>query len=292
VSQYTDSAFGFSFWYPTAWKVTEEPVADPTADGWFPDAKILKELRIQNTGASDDNGQPSGVIIRELSAPAGLTELGRSKSPSPVGIDEKYFFDSGKHRWMNAQLTEAPDGSPPATFPLKIERRTMGGLPLFYGAARGGAEVIVPLNASHFLALTTLEYPDDSHNYLAATVVATDAGAGKRASTQEQADTIRRMAVKLQAIGEPVGYWYKDSQHVYNFDGSVLRGADPKTFAPLSNDGDGSSYATDGVHVYRAYLDAIPGADPKTFVATGPDTAKDAHHTYDWSTGSVKIRSH
>jgi hypothetical protein len=119
--------------------------------------------------------------------------------------------------------------------------------------------------------------------------MATHADAGKRGSAQEQADTIRRMAVKLQAIGEPVGLWYKDSQHVYNYSGEVLRGVNPKMFTPLSRDEDNSSFATDGVHVYGAYLGAIPGADPKTFVATGPSTAKDAHHTYDWSSGSVKI---
>lgn len=33
----------------------------------------------------------------------------------------------------------------------------------------------------------------------------------------------------------------------------------------------------------------IPGADPNTFLATGLLTARDAHRTYDWSSGNLKI---
>jgi hypothetical protein len=182
--RFTDTGFGFSFYYPAAWTVMDEPVADPTRNGWFPDAKIIKELRIRNPGASDDEDQPPGVMIQELLAPRGLTELGRSKSASPVGVDQKIFFDSGTRRWMFVSLTESPDGSPPATYPAEITRRTVGGLPIFWGAVRGGAEMIVPLDGSHFLAISSLVDPSnyDSHAYLATTVVATDPGAGRHAS--------------------------------------------------------------------------------------------------------------
>jgi hypothetical protein len=258
MSQFTDSEFGFSFWYPAAWKVLNPPVSDPSRQGWFPDATIIKELQIRNPAAGDDGDQPPGVILQELLAPRGLTELGRSKSPSPVGVDCRYFFDSGTRRWMYATLSESPDGSPPATAPAEISRRTVGGLPIFLGAVRGGAEVIVPLDGSHFLAISPLEDPGnyDSHTYLAATVVATDPRAGQRASEQLQAQAVRREAVKLRVVGESLGYWYKDGQHVYDSTGEV-----------------------------------IPGADPRTFVATGVSTAKDAHHVYDWSSGSLKVSS-
>ena len=94
MSRFTDAGFGFSFSYPAAWKVLAEPVADPTRNGWFPDAKIVKQLEIRNPAASDDEDQLPGVMIQELLAPRGLTELGRSKSPSPVGVDDRHFFDS------------------------------------------------------------------------------------------------------------------------------------------------------------------------------------------------------
>jgi hypothetical protein len=292
MSRFTDTDFGFSFSYPAAWKVMDEPVADPTGYGWFPNATIVKELQIRNPAASDDGDQPPGVILQELSAPVGLTELGQSKSASPVGVDQRYFFDNGTRRWMYAQLSAAPDGAPPATVPMKITQRTMGGLPIFGGAKRHGAEVIVPLDGSHFLAISTMDVGGYvSHTYLAATVVATHTDAGKRASEQVQAETIRREGVKLGAIGESLGYWYKDSQHVYNYEGEVLRGADPKTFVPLSRNGPDAFFATDGIRVYGRDGAAIPGADPKTFAATGSFTARDVHHTYDWSSGSLKISS-
>ena len=293
MSQFTEAYFGFSFWYPTAWNVMGAPVPNPPSNGWFREATIIKVLTICNSAAALDQKQPPGVILRELSAPGGLTELG-TESASPVGVDQKYFFESGTQRWMYARLSEAPDGAPPATHPAKIMRRTMGGLPVFWGAERHGAEVIVPLNQSHFLAISTMDGGgDDIHIYLAATVVATRTDAGGHASEQTQFNAIRAEGVKLGAIGkplEPLGFWYKDSQHVYNFNGEVLREANPKTLAPLSRNSPGDNFATDGVRVYRAYSGgAIPGADPKTFVATGQFTSRDAQHTYDWTSGNVKI---
>jgi hypothetical protein len=54
MSQFTDTEFGFSFRYPAAWKVVHEPVSDPSSQGWFPDAKIVKELQIGNPAALVD----------------------------------------------------------------------------------------------------------------------------------------------------------------------------------------------------------------------------------------------
>lgn len=183
------------------------------------------------------------------------------------------------------QLSEAPDGTPPQAHPVDIKKmwKTMGGLPIFVGAQRGGADVIVPLDASHFLAISTMQVGGDyDHNYLATTVVSTRQGAGKPASEQVQAETVHQAAIKLGAIGQMLGYWYKDSEHVYDQNGELLRGANPKTFALL--DGANPSFATDGVLVYFTG-GVIPGADPMTFVPMGQFTAKDAHHTYETGYG-------
>jgi hypothetical protein len=194
MSRYTDKRFGFSLWYPAAWKILDEPVVDATRGGWFPDAKIVKQLRIRNPAKA-----PTGVIVEEVEAPAGLTELGRSKSPSPVGIDERYFFDSKLQQWMCAQLSALPDGTRPTTAPVNVLRRTMGGLPMFLGAVRGGNEVLVPLDETHFLAILGLDV-DSSHMYLAETVMATNPDAGKPANAQVQRETIQREAVELANV--------------------------------------------------------------------------------------------
>jgi hypothetical protein len=102
---------------------------------------------------------------------------------------------------MHAQLSEAPDGTPPSTIPVQIAQRTMGGLPILPGAVRHGGEVIVPLDASHFLAISTMDVGGDfSHTWLAETVMAADPNAGKPASSQVQTETIRRVAVRFGAI--------------------------------------------------------------------------------------------
>jgi hypothetical protein len=295
MSQYVDAGFGFSFWYPAAWSVTEEPVADVTDPGWFQGGTIVRELRVANPRAYDD-GEPPGVIVQELSAPAGfLTELGHSKSASPVGVDQKFFFDTKTQTWMDAMLSEAPDGEPPTTSPAVISRKTLGGQPILNGAKRHGADVIVPLNPTHFLVLSTIDPGgDQDEEYIAGTVAATGPNAVQPnsvqpSSTQAEADTIRRAGVKLGAIAQPLGYWYKDSEHVYDNEGRILANVDPKKFAPLAQNGPNAAFATDGIHVYASSGAAIPGADPNTFAATNLVTAKDAHHRYDWSGGSLLI---
>jgi hypothetical protein len=284
MSRFTDRGFGFSFWYPTAWKVKEEPVDPRVKQGWFADAKLIKELDVFDPEMEGKDGA-DGVIIQELLASAGLAELGHTMSASPVGIDQRYLFDGRTHRWIYVQLSEAPDGTPPQAHPVDIKKmwKTMGGLPIFVRAQRGGADVIVPLDASHFLAISTMQVGGDyDHNYLATTVVSTGQGAGKPASEQVQAETVYKAAIKLGAIGQMLGYWYKDSEHVYDQNGELLRGANPKTFALL--DGANPSFATDGVSVYFTG-GVIPGADPMTFVPMGQFTAKDAHHTYETGYG-------
>jgi hypothetical protein len=292
MSKYVDRAFGFSFWYPTAWTVKDEPVTDPTESGWFQGGKIVRELRLSNPRFNEEfiDDTPPGVVVEEISAPGGfLIELGASKSASPVGMDQKYFFDAKTHTWMDTWLSEAPSGEPPGTYPLNVAKRAMGGLPIFYGAGRGGAEVVAPLNPTHFVVVRTMdaEGGGQNHLYLAETIAAIGAGSARPGAAQT--DAIRREAVKLGAIAQSLGYWYKDSEHVYNNEGEILPNVDPKTFAQLGPGWPSDTFGTDGIHVYRSDGTAIAGADPKTFTATSFGTARDANHQYDWSDGNLKI---
>jgi hypothetical protein len=205
-------------------------------------------------------------------------------------VDQKFFFDKRTRTWMDKMLSEAPDGGPPSTSRAYVVGRTMGGLPILCGAERHGAGVIVPLDPTHFVVLTTMDAGGDQYEqYVSETIVANGADAGRRGSAQVQADTLHREALKLGTIGQPVGYLYKDSEHVYNSEGEILPGINPKSFALLSESGPNAGFATDGIRIYDSSGAMIPGADPKTFVATNLGTASDAHHTYDWSDGSLKI---
>jgi len=146
----------------------------------------------------------------------------------------------------------------------------------------------VPIDPKHLLVLTTMD-SDRYEEYIAETIMVNEAGSGGRTSAEAQEDIIHRKALKLGAVGQSVGYFYKDNEHVYSSEGEILPGISPKLFSRLSENGPNSGFATDGVHVYDGDGAAIPGADPKTFVATSLATAKDAHHTYDWSNDELKI---
>lgn len=84
MSRFTDRGFGFSFSYPTAWKVKEESVDPSVKQGWFADAKLIKELDVVDPEMEGKEGA-DGVVIQELLASAALTELGHTMSASPVG---------------------------------------------------------------------------------------------------------------------------------------------------------------------------------------------------------------
>jgi len=197
--RYVDPVFGFSFWYPATWTVTREmPAKNPTASGWYQGGSVVARLSV----VGDDS---QGVYIDELVVPSGnLTEHGNDGA-NPVGVDQKYFFDANAHTWMYATLSESPDGHSPYTESIEKPMTTMGGQPIFRGAQRHMAEVIVPLDRTHFLTLTTGDPGGNmDHQYLAETIIAGNAAAVRRATTKAQANLIHLEAKKLGVNGVAV----------------------------------------------------------------------------------------
>ncbi len=150
MSKYTDSNFGFSFWYPSQWKVSELAVTNPTEDGWFQDGSVVKIFSV-----TDPNDKNNGITIKEFYSPiSSITELGRTKSASPVGVDQKYYFDTNLHLWMYENITEDIHRLAGTITPADISQNTMGGLHIFSGAVRFGGDSIVPLSAKNFLVIS------------------------------------------------------------------------------------------------------------------------------------------
>jgi hypothetical protein len=206
MSEYTDSGFGFSFWYPTSWKLTETPVTDPTGSGWFHGGTIVKELDLANPKASKIDFTKPGVIIQEFFSPTNsITELGQTKSASPVGADQSYFFDGKTHIWMYKILSSAADDGPPGTLPADVSNNTMGRLHIFDGAQRHGANCIVVLSPTKFLVIATKDPGGDSlHRDLAKTVIAVGSNAAKRIDVQEQTSAIRKEGIQFGATAVPI----------------------------------------------------------------------------------------
>jgi DKNYY family len=331
MSKYTDSKFGFSFWYPSSWTLAAQT---PNQIDSFRHGRFVEQLSVNNPHPPSDSSYGAiGVQIAVFhSSDKSITELGATNSASPVGTDMKYFLDPKTHAWMLTLLKD-DTGSFQARATMRADAadkffspgtptKTMGGLPVFPGAARHSADSIVPLGEGNFVIVST----DDpggrtNQNYLADTIAAADPRAGIPVSDEAQRETIQREALVYTATGTviqtPTAIWFKDSGHVYDHDGNLLPDADPTTFAALSQTGMSSNFATDGVHMYEEdgeipgadpatfkVLDlnfekdashvflrnkAIPGADASTFVMTGPDLGKDSRHVYDFRDGNLKI---
>lgn len=291
MSKYSEPSFGYSFWYPLHWKVTEEPVASPDDSGWFQDGKIVKALSV--TGGHNPEGGEIGLTIEEFSSTShSITEM--AAGSSPVAGNGKYYFDDTTQNWMEAALGDETEGEPPEQSPADISDRTMGGLPIFWGARRHGSESIVPLDADRFLVLTTNYVGGDTFQYvLAKTIVSAPGGATAALSAKEQIRAIHREGVLLGALAARVDdcNWYTDGKHVYDSHGDPIPGVHPSKFTPITytSSGPDCEFGTDGKHIVTAEGAVVPGADPATFQAIGIGKAKDARHTYSWQRGQLLV---
>ena len=280
MKQYTDSNFGFSFWYPDTWKIQSTAIKNNYTGG-----TVQKTLTIAPSSVTIDptNGMNGDAITvnefysptREITIPYDLcSPMSGSSVPA-----HRYYFDTNTHTWM----VEVPaysgqsdrDGStysvPALTKAADVSSNTMGGLHMLGAGCSGW---VIPLSAKNFVVFSfNSRNVGSSYGNIAKTITATDPSVAMPVSSNEQIQTITNAGVLLGAIGKKVGDWYVTSDHVYNWRGDVVVGANPSTFRLISTYSDGTagtSYATDGVHVYSAWSAEAPllsGADPATFIA-------------------------
>lgn len=273
MKQYTDSSFGFSFYYPTSWTVQNSATRNNYAGG-----SVQKTLTIAPPGASNGDA----ITIDEFYSPTREVTIPRDLCSPMSGsfvAEHRYYFDTNTHTWM----VEVPaytgqsekDGStysvPASTKAADVSQNTMGGLHML-GAGCSGS--IIPLSAKNFVVFTF--YSRNVGPYyinIAKTITATDPSVATPVSLDKQIQTITNAGVLLGAIGTKIGQWYVTSEHVYTWTGDIVAGANPSTFRLISTYSDGTGgtpYATDGVHIYSAWsagTPALSGADPSTFIA-------------------------
>lgn len=185
MSKYTDSDFGFSFWYPSNWTVNSPAGDEPGIGANLEDCTFKKSFSIHGKVLSN------GVSIGEYYCP-NLSMTLRGVGASPVGMDFKYYFDTNTHTWMVSDLSDPPNGSPRTTSAANVSNNTMGGLHILAGEARFGADVVIPLSARNFLIVSTNDvggYIDE--RVFAKTIVATDPSVATPVSTAEQTKTVQ-----------------------------------------------------------------------------------------------------
>lgn len=118
--KYTDSDFGFSFWYPNTWKVQETPVQNVALFG----GSVSKKIVISS-------GKPSADITLEE-----VFSTNRSVTASA----DTFSFNTSSHVWMhNSQAADVTGNN------------SMGGLHIFTFGGTSGTNLAVPLTAKNFV---------------------------------------------------------------------------------------------------------------------------------------------
>jgi hypothetical protein len=193
MKQYTDVSFGFSFWYPSTWTVTEgtyDKDRHPYSGGTVikslvvtpPEGSTLDPIHLREFVSSDKD-----VIDSSYAGPI----------DDPPLYSSKYSFDGKRHLWMTeSKGTRSSEWSAPEA--ADISENSMGGLHLFSGTARFGADTIIPLSAKKFV-IADNDNAGASQKPLAATIVALDPAVADPVSNGEQIKTIRAEAVSYGA---------------------------------------------------------------------------------------------
>ncbi len=164
MTKYTDSSFGFSFWYPSSW------IIKPTSSQ--PYIALRGGTIVKTVVIGPVNDSSNSIEIQEFTSFARSITDNSSAGPAGNGsLSLTYFFDPSTHTWMARDI----DGSgATTTIAANVSINTMGGLHLLHGNARFGDDYIVPLSARNFLVISSVEVGTIQEGSLAQTIVATD----------------------------------------------------------------------------------------------------------------------
>jgi hypothetical protein len=181
MQKFTDSAFGFSFWYPSTWTITKSP-KNPPFGANLKSVSVVAMLGLQPAGQT----YPSIIIQEAKSTTRTITDTGGAGPIGPV----TFYFDATKHIWM----TTPPEGDG-ATKPADVSINTMGGLHMFGGTSRFDTS-IVPLTANNFVVIG--DGGAANATALTRTIVATDPAVATPVSASDQTKTIETEKTTIQ----------------------------------------------------------------------------------------------
>jgi len=134
MSKYTDSIYGFSFWYPRTQKVTSVAMQDDTI---FPGGTAEENLQI---------GLMGGTSIYVVNSPSSTITDEPNGHASPIA-QTKYSYVNLSKQWM-VSSPEGTDTGEQATSPkpANISQTTMSGL-FMLPSGRRFDTTIIPLNS-------------------------------------------------------------------------------------------------------------------------------------------------
>ena len=171
MSKYTDSTYGFSFWYPSSLQVTSKATQDSIS---FPGGVAVEALQIGSMGNT------SIVVVN--SRTSSITDEPANHG-SPIA-QTKYSYDSVSKQWMVSSPEGTPTGGGSVTpTPANVSKTTMSGLILLPSGRRFDTS-INPLSTTQFLVVSD-GGGSSFTSELAQTI--SHAGASVDSSTQERA---------------------------------------------------------------------------------------------------------
>jgi hypothetical protein len=168
MSQYIDSTYSFSFWYPSALQITSTITQDSAS---FPGGVAVETLQVGSTG---------GTSIIVVNSPTSTITDEPSNHASPIAQTE-YFYDSPTKQWMVAYPQGASGPGSGATTTADISKTTMSGLIMLPSGKRFDT-TIIPLNMTQFLVISD-GGGSSFTNQLAETIVQKDASVDTSAQT-------------------------------------------------------------------------------------------------------------
>lgn len=201
MTKYTDTDFGFSFWYPSGWTVSAGGgIGAQSAQTLYKDGIVKDRILIEGDGMR--------LYIDKVYSETRTFNVnaGACGYCAPV----KYYFDVTTHTWMR-QLPQGAGGMPDATQeqfeatklpkPADVSVNTMGGLHMLSTMQKESA-TIIPLSARNFLFIEDVTYsqncgracgPSEKRGveHFAKTIVASDPSVATPVSAAEQQTTIQ-----------------------------------------------------------------------------------------------------
>jgi hypothetical protein len=139
MSEYTDSTYGFTFWYPSALQITQTSLNDSTD---FPGGVEVQSLQV---------GSQGGTVIHVVNSATDTITDEPSNHASPIAQTE-YFYDRLTNTWMEAFPQGNSNGGSDATTTANISQTTISGLFMLPSGLRFDA-TIIPLSTTRFLVI-------------------------------------------------------------------------------------------------------------------------------------------
>jgi hypothetical protein len=139
MSRYVDAKYGFSFWYPTALRIT---VAAANDDARFPGGVVVETLQVRPAG---------GISLYVVNSPQSTITDEPNGHAAPIP-QTKYFYDASSQRWMVTYPEGTDGGGSAAPAPADVSKTTIGGQPMLPSGARFDT-TIIPLSTTQFVVV-------------------------------------------------------------------------------------------------------------------------------------------